>query len=169
MQDLKHKEKFRTNGRDDRIEKVGFIGIGKMGRHMAANLLSAGHSETVYDINPEATAPLKKEGAEVAEKIQEIGENSDQVITMLPNSKIGESTILSEGGLMNVMKPDTLIIDVSSSYVFSTKMLAEKVKKKGVSLIDAPVSGGVKGAKAGTLTVMVGATEEEYAEALPLF
>lgn len=150
------------------MEGIGFIGIGKMGRHMAANLLSAGHSVTVYDINPEAAAPLKEEGAQVAGTIQEVGENSNIVITMLPNSEIVESTILSESGLLNVMKPDTIIMDMSSSYVFSTKKLAEKVQQKGIRFIDAPVSGGVKGAMAGSLTIMVGGKEEDFTEMLPI-
>ncbi|MCY9002459.1 NAD(P)-dependent oxidoreductase [Peribacillus frigoritolerans] len=150
------------------MESIGFIGIGKMGRWMAEHLLNAGYCLTVYDTNQDATNDLQEKGALIAPSIFDLGKENKVVITMLPNSKIVESVVTGEDGLLSSMNPGGLIIDMSSSYVFLTKTLAEKLANTGLTLIDAPVSGGVKGAKAGTLTIMVGAKREYYEKALPI-
>jgi len=147
---------------------IGFVGIGKMGRWMSENLLNSGYSLTVFDMNTEAVKPLQEKGAIVAPSVQELGEQSDIVITMLPHSKAVEAVLAGKDGLFQSMKPGGIIIDMSSSYVFSTRKLAEDAKSFGLTLIDAPVSGGVKGAKAGTLTIMVGAEEKDYVKVLPI-
>jgi 3-hydroxyisobutyrate dehydrogenase len=147
---------------------IGFIGIGKMGRWMAEHLLKAGYPLTVYDTNQEATHVLKEKGALIAPSVQELGKENEVVITMLPNSKIVESVVKGTDGLLSSMKPGGMIIDMSSSYVLSTQRLAEQAAALGVTFIDAPVSGGVKGAKAGTLTIMVGGKKEDYLKALPI-
>ncbi|MFC4801665.1 NAD(P)-dependent oxidoreductase [Neobacillus sp. GCM10023253] len=148
--------------------KIGFIGIGKMGRWMSENLLDAGYCLTVYDTNVEAMKPLQEKGAIVATSILELGKQNDIVITMLPNSSVVEAILAGTDGLFHSMKSGGIIIDMSSSYVFSTRKLAEEAKNFGLTLIDAPVSGGVKGAKAGTLTIMVGAEEKDYSKVQPI-
>lgn len=151
------------------MKKVGFIGVGKMGRYMAENLLDSGYELTVYDTKSEAAKPLSERGAVVAASIQELGMQHEVVITMVPNSSIVESVVLGDGGLLHSMKTGGTIIDMSSSYVLSTKELAQKGRASGITLIDAPVSGGVKGAKEGSLTIMVGADkEEDFLKALPI-
>lgn len=150
------------------MNHIGFIGIGQMGRWMAEHLLLAGYPVMVYDTNPKAAEELKEKGAVLAASLQEVGENNEIVITMLPNSKIVESVVSGKEGLFNSMKPGGVIIDMGSSYALSTKLLAEQAGSVGLTLIDAPVSGGVKGAKAGTLTIMVGAKEVDYQKVLPI-
>lgn len=152
----------------DQMTTIGFIGIGQMGRWMAERLLKAGYLLTIYDTNLEAATLLKDKGATVAPSVQALGESNELVITMLPNSSIVESVVAGEGGLLHSMKPDGMIIDMSSSYALSTKRLAEQVRAAGLTLIDAPVSGGVKGAKAGSLTIMVGAKKDDFMKALPV-
>ncbi|BCJ85981.1 NAD(P)-dependent oxidoreductase [Effusibacillus dendaii] len=147
---------------------IGFIGIGQMGTWMSTHLLEAGYEVTVYDTNQEASNALKAKGALVAASVAELGRKNEVVITMLPNSKIVESVVAGPGGLLGAMNAGTMIIDMSSSYVLSTEQLAKQAQAAGVTFIDAPVSGGVKGAKAGTLTIMVGAEEDAYMKALPI-
>jgi len=150
------------------MANIGFIGIGKMGSWMARHLLKAGHQVMVYDTNQEAAQSLQAHGAAAASSIQEIGGNNEYVITMLPNSAIVESVVAGAQGLLETMKPGGLIIDMSSSYVLSTQKLARQCAESGIVLIDAPVSGGVVGAKNATLTIMVGANKADYERALPL-
>ncbi|MET3506574.1 NAD(P)-dependent oxidoreductase [Halalkalibacter oceani] len=145
---------------------IGFIGIGQMGRWMVEHLLKAGYNLTMFDTNPDATISFKD--ARTASSIKELGAKSDIVILMLPNSPIVESVVTGDNGLFRSMKPGGIIIDMSSSYVLSTKKLSQKAASTGLTFVDAPVSGGVKGAKAGTLTIMVGAQKEVYLKVLPI-
>ncbi|GAX90117.1 NAD(P)-dependent oxidoreductase [Effusibacillus lacus] len=147
---------------------IGFIGIGQMGRWMAQHLLESGNHLTVFDTNQDAIRPLEEKGALVAPTLQDLGGKNEIVITMLPNSKIVQSVVTGTGGLLSSMKPGGIIIDMSSSYVLSTKRLAQECKDKGLTLIDAPVSGGVKGAKEATLTIMVGGRKEDFMKVLPI-
>jgi len=148
--------------------KIGFIGIGKMGRWMSENLLNSGYELNIYDINAEAMKPLIEKGANAVFSVSQLGKASDVVITMLPNSNIVEDVLMGSDGLFNSMQPGNIIIDMSSSYVFKTRELSEIAKTHGLTLIDAPVSGGVKGAKDKTLTIMVGAEKEDYINVLPI-
>lgn len=147
---------------------IGFIGIGQMGRWMAQHLLESGYRLTVFDTDQEATRPLEEKGALVASTLEALGQNNEIVITMLPNSKIVESVVNGAGGLLSSMKSGGIIIDMSSSYVLSTKRLAQECTDKRLTLIDAPVSGGVKGAKEATLTIMVGGRKEDYMKVQPI-
>lgn len=147
---------------------IGFIGIGQMGRWMSEHLLNHGYEVEVFDKDEQACTLLSEKGARVSSSILELGQVSDFVITMLPNSQIVESVIEGQDGLMSCMRPGTMIIDMSSSYVLSTRRLAEKVSAKGINLLDAPVSGGVKGAKEATLTIMVGGSEENFDKVFPI-
>lgn len=150
------------------MDRIGFIGVGQMGRWMTEHLLEKGYQVSVYDKDEKASANLTKHGARVSASVGELGRDSDVVITMLPNSQIVESVLEDQGGLLENMKPGSIIADMSSSYVFSTRRLATKALVQGITLIDAPVSGGVKGAKEATLTIMVGGSEEAYQRVLPI-
>ncbi len=150
------------------MDKIGFIGIGRMGRWMAKHLLSAGYSVTVYDKNYEAMKLLKEDGAILANSVTELGAKNRIVILMLPNSDAVESVVTTDG-LFSSMSKKSIVIDMSSSYVFSTRRLEQKAKSNGIILMDAPVSGGVNGAKKGNLTIMVGGDKENYELLLPIF
>jgi 3-hydroxyisobutyrate dehydrogenase len=144
---------------------VGFIGVGNMGQPMAGHLVKAGWQVTVYDTAPDKTrAFVETHGGAVASTLAELAAKSDVVITMLPDGKIVRHVAL--GGDDNLVKGLTdsgrrgaAIIDMSSSAPVGTRELGADLKKHGIDLIDAPVSGGVKGAVAGTLAIMVGGDE----------
>eukprot|EP00123_Amoebidium_parasiticum_P015667 comp23098_c0_seq1/m.37107 comp23098_c0_seq1/g.37107 ORF comp23098_c0_seq1/g.37107 comp23098_c0_seq1/m.37107 type:complete len:329 (-) comp23098_c0_seq1:733-1719(-) len=148
-------------------KKVGFIGLGNMGGHMAANLLKAGHSVTVYDIFPEATSKLAKQGAGVAECVAEIAQKSDAIITMLPSSPHVLGVYDIEQGLLNQSKEGTLLIDASTIHPGVARQVGSKAKERGLHFVDAPVSGGVGGAQNATLTFMVGGTKTAFDLAKP--
>ncbi|MBK5502670.1 NAD(P)-dependent oxidoreductase [Peribacillus sp. TH14] len=146
---------------------IGFIGIGKMGRLMSENLLNSGYKLSIYDKNSDSMNQLKEKGAIIASSVHEIGKRNDIIFTMLPDSHSVESVLDGEHGLFHSMKQGGMIVDMSSSYVFSTKQLAKRASALRLTLVDAPVSGGIKGAKEGTLTIMVGANQEDFLKALP--
>lgn len=149
-------------------ETIGFIGTGIMGIPMCRRLLAAGYQLVIYDAKPEAMVPLLAQGAQAAHSAAAVGEHCHKVITMLPNSSIVEQVALGTGGLIEGLEPGSILIDMSSSVPTSTQKIAAALADKGVEMIDAPVSGGVTGAIAGTLAIMVGGKEELYKECLPL-
>lgn len=146
------------------LDNIGFIGIGKMGKQMVHNLLKAGFTCTIYDANPKALDSMRETDAVIAESVGEVGEASDVVITMLPNSEIVRSVVLGEKGLYENMSAGKYIIDMSSSYALDTMNLSEEIAEQGLILMDAPVSGGISGASDGTLTIMVGGKEKNFKE-----
>jgi len=148
-------------------ERVGFIGLGIMGKPMAQNLIGAGYDLVVYNRTREKAEEL--EGATVAESPKEVAENSDIVITMLPDSPQVEEVLAGEDGVLEGVKDGALIVDMSTISPVVTEELSEKAKEKGASMLDAPVSGGDVGAIEGTLAIMVGGNEEDFERALPLF
>ncbi|WP_425058277.1 2-(hydroxymethyl)glutarate dehydrogenase [Sporomusa carbonis] len=136
---------------------VGFIGIGAMGKPMAQNLLKSAKVQLyVYDINAAAVAELAAQGATPCRSPRELAAVSAVIIMMLPNAAIVESTMTGEQGLLAGGKAGQTIIDMSSVAATSTQKMAALAQAKGIDYIDAPVSGGVAGATAGTLTIMVG-------------
>jgi 3-hydroxyisobutyrate dehydrogenase-like beta-hydroxyacid dehydrogenase len=150
---------------------IGFIGIGKMGAEMVKRLISFEQTVTVYDANVLATQGFEELGAKVANSVATLGSNSDLVILMLPNSPIVEEVLAGsndEVGLVDSLKKGSIIIDMGSSYYFSTLKLHEQLKEKGIYLVDAPVSGGVIGATAGMLTIMLGSKEQPFDKVLPI-
>ncbi len=149
-------------------ERIGFIGIGTMGTPMSKRLLAAGYPLVVFDVKPEAVAPLVELGAEVASSPADLAERCSKAITMLPNSAVVEEVVLGEKGLIHGFAPGSVLIDMSSSAPASTRKLAAILADKGIDMIDAPVSGGVYGAEAGTLAIMVGGKEDIYRECLPV-
>jgi 2-hydroxy-3-oxopropionate reductase len=149
--------------------KVGFIGLGLMGKPMAKNLMRAGYSLVVHNKPPDNAEELGREGAIVANSAREAAEQSDIIITMLPDSPDVQKVVAGEGGVLEGIKPGALLIDMSSISPVVTRDLAEKVRAKGASMLDAPVSGGDVGAIQGTLSIMVGGEEADFERARPLF
>ncbi len=139
---------------------VGFIGVGNMGNPMAANVLKAGFPMTVFDLNPKAMENLVKGGAKAAGSAGEVVDNSDVVFTSLPASGDVEKAYLGPGGLIERAKPGTILIDLSSVLPSTPRKIEPVAKAKGVGFLEAPVSGGVSGAAAGTLAIMVGGDAE---------
>ncbi|WP_394233319.1 2-hydroxy-3-oxopropionate reductase [Niallia oryzisoli] len=148
--------------------KIGFIGLGIMGKPMSLNLIKAGHILTVTDLNQEAVKTLVEAGATAAQTAKEVAENSEIIITMLPASKHVQSVVLDENGILAGAKEGSIIIDMSSITPTVSKQLAEEAAKKGVGFLDAPVSGGEPGAINGTLAIMVGGKEEFFESAKPV-
>lgn len=148
--------------------KVGFIGIGNMGKPMAENLLKAGYEVNVYDLVKEPVEEMAAKGAVACETNTELASKSDVIFTSLPNGKIVESVMTGENGVIAACKEGAVIIDMSSVAPSTTEQMAKIAAGHGVSYVDAPVSGGTAGAKAGTLTIMVGADEETYAKIKPV-
>lgn len=147
--------------------KIGFIGLGIMGKPMAKNILKAGYDLTVNNRSQPAVAELVAAGAKHAENL-EIGATCDVVFTMLPNSPQVRSVVLGEGGLAQAMRPGSVLIDSSSINPLASKEIAAALSAKGVEMLDAPVSGGEPGAINGTLSFMVGGKQSVFERCKPL-
>ena len=148
--------------------KVGFVGLGIMGRPMAKNLIEAGHELVIYSDSSSADE-LKEEGAETADSYKAIAEQCDIVITCLPASSEVEEVYRGEEGLLAGASEGDLLIDMSTISPLVTKELAREADEKGVKTLDAPISGGEPGAISGDLALMVGGAEEDFERAKPLF
>ncbi|SMB93386.1 2-hydroxymethylglutarate dehydrogenase /3-hydroxyisobutyrate dehydrogenase [Thermanaeromonas toyohensis ToBE] len=149
--------------------RVGFIGLGNMGRPMAKNILQKGFPLIVYDIVPTAMSHLIDQGAQGASSPKELAGRVDIVITMLPDAKAVSSVLEGEEGVFAGARKGLLIVDMSTVAPSDTQRLAQEAMARGLRYLDAPVSGGVAGAEAGKLTIMVGGKEEDYKQCLPLF
>ena len=141
--------------------KVGFIGLGIMGRPMAKNLLNAGVELLVSDLNKEAVADVVAAGAKEA-TYAEIGEQCGRIIIMVPSGAISKSILFDEDGVASTIKEGTVVCDMSSVTPVESKECYEGLKDKGVGFVDAPVSGGEPGAVAGTLAIMAGGDQEDF-------
>lgn len=150
------------------MKRVGFIGLGLMGRPMAINLLKAGFHVTAYDRNDHKVQALVQEGAAGAASPREVAEAADAIITMLPNSPHVKEVVFGENGLYDALRPGQYFVDISSISPIAAREISAKLAEKGVAALDAPVSGGVEKAEAGTLAVMVGGTEEAFAAVKPV-
>jgi 2-hydroxy-3-oxopropionate reductase len=142
--------------------KIGFIGLGIMGKPMARNLLKAGYPLIVYDINSNVIKELVNEGAKEGGSSKDVASQSEVIITMLPNSPDVEDVILGKNGVIEGVKSGSIVIDMSSIAPSVTKEIAEKLLQKNVVMLDAPVSGGEPKAIEGTLAIMVGGPEETF-------
>jgi 2-hydroxy-3-oxopropionate reductase len=149
-------------------ERIGFIGLGIMGRPMAQNLLQSGYELTVHNRSPEKAQELGEAGASVASSPREVAHKSDILITMLPDSPQVREVVAGEDGVLEGIHEGALLIDMSTISPVVTEELAQAVKEKGASMLDAPVSGGDVGAIEGTLSIMVGGEEEDFQRAMPL-
>ena len=150
-------------------DTVGFIGLGIMGKPMAKNLIEAGHELVVYNRTPKKAEELAGAGAVVAASPREVAEQSDVVVTMLPDSPQVEEVLVGEEGVFEGVKEGALIVDMSTISPVITEELAARAKEKGATMLDAPVSGGDVGAIEGTLSIMVGGSDEDFQRARPLF
>ncbi|HEX4178158.1 MAG TPA: 3-hydroxyisobutyrate dehydrogenase [Rhizomicrobium sp.] len=148
---------------------IGFIGLGNMGAPMAANLVKAGHRVRGYDVNAAAVQKLAAVGVEATGSASEAAQGADLVITMLPAGEHVRQVWLHQGGLIEAVKDAApLLIDCSTIDVESARTVADAAAKAGLEMLDAPVSGGVGGATAATLTFMVGGSEDAFARGLPV-
>ncbi len=150
------------------MAKIAFVGLGNMGGPMAANLLKAGHAVTVFDLSKDAVEILVEQGAITQSTAQECVKGAEFVISMLPAGKHVSSVYLGNDGLINYIAPGSLVIDSSTIDGLTAKTVGQALEEKGIRFIDAPVSGGVGGATAGTLSFMVGGELTQFERAKPI-
>jgi 2-hydroxy-3-oxopropionate reductase len=150
------------------MEKIGFIGLGIMGKPMSIHLLKAGYKVTVLKKSASANA-LAAEGAVLVDTPKEVAENSDVVITCLPDSPEVEAIVLGENGVIDGLSSGNLFIDMSTIAPATALKINGLMAKKGVEALDAPVSGGEGGAKSASLSIMVGGAQAAFDRALPIF
>ncbi|MEG1433137.1 MULTISPECIES: 2-(hydroxymethyl)glutarate dehydrogenase [Eubacterium] len=148
--------------------KIGFIGLGAMGKPMAINLLKEGVTVYAFDLMEANVAAVVAQGAQACENNQKVAAASDIIFTSLPNAGIVETVMNGPGGVLSACKAGTVIVDMSSVSPSSTLKMAKVAAEKGIDYVDAPVSGGTKGAEAGTLTIMVGASEAVFEKIQPV-
>ncbi len=148
---------------------IGFIGLGIMGKPMARNLLKAGYRLVVHNRSPQAVRELEAEGAAAARNPREVAQKTDLVITMLPDSPDVEHVYLGKDGAFEAIRPGWLAIDMSTIDPRVSRELARRAGDHGAHMLDAPVSGGDKGAIAGTLSIMVGGPAQAFERAQPIF
>ncbi|MFC7047770.1 3-hydroxyisobutyrate dehydrogenase [Emcibacter nanhaiensis] len=141
---------------------VAFIGLGNMGGGMAANLIKAGHTLKVFDLNEAAMAALQEQGAAPAGSVAEAVTDVDAVVTMLPAGQHVKSVYLGDDGILKNIPADTILMDCSTIDVASAREVIAAAAEAGFAMVDAPVSGGVAAAAAGTLTFMVGGTDDAF-------
>jgi len=144
------------------MAKVAFIGLGNMGGPMAINLVKAGHQVCVFDLSEQAVAQVTAQGATTQSEASDCVKDAEFIISMLPAGKHVEAVYLSENGLINHIPKGTLVIDSSTIDSATSIKVGAALLEKGIDFIDAPVSGGVGGAMAGTLSFMVGGSENDF-------
>jgi 2-hydroxy-3-oxopropionate reductase len=150
------------------MAKVGFIGLGIMGAPMATNLLQGDHQLFVHDRNP-APAALLEKGATLCANAKEVAQQAEIVIVMVPDTPHVESVLFGENGVASGLRAGQIVVDMSSISPIATKEFAKKINELGSLYLDAPVSGGEVGAKAASLTIMVGGPVKAFEQVKPLF
>jgi len=148
--------------------KIGFIGLGIMGKPMSLNLIKAGYELVVLDLDQAAVAELAAAGAQSAGSPREVAERSDVIITMLPNSPQVKTVVLGEQGVLAGVRKGSVVIDMSSIAPLVSRELSVQLAGRGVDLLDAPVSGGQPKAIDGTLSVMVGGPQQVFDRCFPI-
>ncbi len=149
--------------------KIGFIGLGRMGNHMARNLAKAGHEVAAFDVRPEAVAEVAKTpGIRGATSVADAARDADVVLSSLPSPDSVEQIVLGEGGLVEAMQSGTIYVDLSTNAPSVVRRLAPLMAEKGVQMLDAPVAGGTGGAEMATLSIMVGGDEATYEKVKPI-
>ncbi|SEI23876.1 2-hydroxy-3-oxopropionate reductase [Pseudomonas asplenii] len=151
------------------MAKIGFIGTGIMGHPMAENLQKAGHSLFLSEHHASAPADLVDAGAVALGSPREVAQEAEFIIVMVPDTPQVEDVLFRADGIAAGVGPGKIVIDMSSISPTATKAFAAKISEKGAQYLDAPVSGGEAGAKAATLSIMVGGDSQAFARALPLF
>ena len=149
--------------------KVGFIGLGIMGKPMSRNLIKAGHQVVVYDIVPESVAAMAAAGASAGKSAKDVAARSDITITMVPDGPEVEAALLGPEGALEGAKPGAIFVDMSSISPLVAQKVGAACTAKGIEFLDAPVSGGEPKAIDGTLAIMVGGKQEVFDKVLPLF
>ena len=150
-------------------ENIVFIGVGNMGNPMACNLKKAGKKIKVFDVSKEMLNKAIQKGLEVEEKFEDlINSETSIVITMLPEGKNSKDVYLKPNGILEKVSNDCLLIDCSTIDISTSKEIGDEANKKGIKMIDAPVSGGVMGAQNATLNIMVGGAKEAFEKASPI-
>ena len=148
--------------------KLGFIGLGEMGKWMATNVAKAGFPLTVFDIRPEPVKELVDKGAAPGENPADVARKSEYVMMSLPDTQVVETVIFGEKGLINGLSPGSIVVDLSTIHYLATLRMEEELRAKNVTFIDAPVSGMEARAKEGTLTVMIGGDPEAVEKIRPI-
>ncbi|MCH7916625.1 MAG: 2-hydroxy-3-oxopropionate reductase [Planctomycetes bacterium] len=146
------------------MKKIGFIGLGIMGRPMALNLVKAGYALTVYDLNPDPVKALVTAGATEGKSCQDCAERTEIVITMLPNSPEVKVAVLGDKGVLVGATSGMILVDMSSIAPLASQDIAARLAEKGVEMLDAPVSGGEPKAVEGTVSIMVGGKQGIFDE-----
>jgi len=150
------------------MKKIGFIGLGNMGGPMASNLLKAQHEVAVYDIVPSLVESISEQGGIACKSAAEVLCGADLVISMLPASQHVESLYLGAEGIMPLIDTSSMVIDCSTISPASSNKVSAAAQARGIAMLDAPVSGGVGGAVAGSLTFIVGGTEADLEKVRPI-
>jgi 3-hydroxyisobutyrate dehydrogenase len=150
------------------MAKIGFIGLGNMGLPMAENLIKAGQTVSGFDLNEDASGRLAAGGGVQTHSIGDACKDAEAVITMLPAGEHVREVYLGERGVLAAVAPGTLLIDSSTIDVETAREVARAARANGLAMVDAPVSGGVAGAQAATLTFMVGGEDEAFERARPV-
>jgi 2-hydroxy-3-oxopropionate reductase len=148
---------------------IGFVGLGIMGRPMAKNLVKAGRQLIVHNRSQAAVRELAGQGAKTADSPAAVAREADVIVLMLPNSPDVEEVALGQRGLVEGARSGQLVLDMSTISPITSRKVGAELAKKGVRMLDAPVSGGEKGAIEGTLSIMVGGEKQDFEEALPIF
>ncbi|GIX06069.1 MAG: tartronate semialdehyde reductase [Candidatus Poribacteria bacterium] len=151
------------------LPKVGWIGLGIMGKPMVRNLLNAGYPLVVWNRSRPAVDLAASWGATPANSAKEVAEQCEIVVTMVPDSPDVQQVVLGPNGIYEGIRPGSVYVDMSTISPMVTKRIAAKLAEKGVQMLDAPVSGGDIGAQRGTLSIMVGGPREAFERCLPLF
>ncbi len=150
------------------MAKIGFIGLGNMGGPMVANLVGAGHSVSVFDISADAVSRAVESGATAADSAAATADGAEVIITMLPAGAHVRSVYVDDDAVLDALEKGALVIDCSTIDVPTARDMIVEAENRGLEMIDAPVSGGIGGAVAGTLTFMCGGTEGAYGRAEPI-
>ena len=151
------------------MQRIGFIGIGLMGRHMAQHLMEAGHPLTIWNRSEEKARELIAAGAMWADSPKMVAQSSDVVITMVTDSSASDQVICGTDGVLEGALEDSILIDMGSIAPEMSRSIADRARGKGVLMLDAPVTGNPKVAKAGNLGIMVGGPRETFENCLPIF
>ena len=151
------------------MAKLGFIGLGIMGKPMAGHLLAAGHTVHVYDLSSGPVQELASKGAAACSSSQEVAQKSDVIFTMVPDTPDVEAVLFGKDGIAEGIRPGSIVVDMSSISPIATKEFAKKLGALGVKMLDAPVSGGQVGAEKAALSIMVGGETEVFEQIKPYF
>ena len=148
--------------------KVAFIGLGTMGVSMALNILKAGHEVTVHNRTRQKEEPVAGQGANRAESPVKAAKGAQIIVTMVSDTPDVENVVLGTNGVIHGAPKDSIVVDMSTISPAATRQIAQELGKRGIKMLDAPVSGGPEGAQKGTLAIMVGGDDADFEKALPI-